>query len=62
MGKSTAILNLACATAGHGVEVAVLDLDPQASVGRWVRTRRRQHRPLRIRQNHPSLPANEQRS
>ena len=41
MGKSTAALNLACAAAEDGVETAVLDLDPQASVGRWARLRRR---------------------
>ncbi len=47
MGKSTAALNLACAAAEDGFEVAVLDLDPQASVGRWARLRRRQNLPPR---------------
>lgn len=47
MGKSTAILNLACAAAGRGIEVAVLDLDPQASVGRWARTRKKAGLPPR---------------
>jgi chromosome partitioning protein len=41
MGKSTAALNLACAAAEDGFDSAVLDLDPQASVGRWARIRRR---------------------
>ncbi len=41
MGKSTAAVNLACAAAEDGWEVAVLDLDPQASVGRWARLRKR---------------------
>ncbi len=41
MGKSTAVLNLACAAAEDGTEVAVLDLDPQASVGRWARLRKK---------------------
>jgi chromosome partitioning protein len=39
MGKSTAAINLACAAAEAGVETAILDLDPQASVGRWSRMR-----------------------
>jgi chromosome partitioning protein len=47
MGKSTAVLNLACAAAEDRFEVAVLDLDPQASVGRWARLRRREQRPSR---------------
>ena len=41
MGKSTAAINLACAAAEMGVSVAILDLDPQASVGRWARVRRK---------------------
>lgn len=41
MGKSTAAINLACAAAEDGFETAVLDLDPQASVGRWARVRRK---------------------
>lgn len=47
MGKSTAILNLACAAADRRIEVAVLDLDPQASVGRWARTRKKAGLPPR---------------
>ena len=47
MGKSTAALNLACAAAEDGHETAVLDLDPQASVGRWARLRRRAGLPPR---------------
>jgi CobQ/CobB/MinD/ParA nucleotide binding domain len=41
MGKSTAAINLACAAAGSGLEAAILDLDPQASVGRWARVRKK---------------------
>ncbi|MGI4941869.1 MAG: ParA family protein [Janthinobacterium lividum] len=48
MGKSTTALNLACAAAEDRMEVAVLDLDPQASVGRWAR--------LRKKAGHPSRP------
>jgi chromosome partitioning protein len=47
MGKSTAALNLACAAAEDGFETAVLDLDPQASVGRWARLRRKAGLPAR---------------
>ena len=47
MGKSTAALNLACAGTEDGFEIAVLDLDPQASVGRWARLRRREKLPQR---------------
>lgn len=47
MGKSTAALNLACAAVEDRFEVAVLDLDPQASVGRWARLRRRATLPPR---------------
>jgi chromosome partitioning protein len=47
MGKSTAALNLACAAAEARYETAVLDLDPQASVGRWARLRRRAGLPPR---------------
>jgi chromosome partitioning protein len=47
MGKSTAALNLACAAVEDRFEVAVLDLDPQASVGRWARLRRRAELPPR---------------
>jgi chromosome partitioning protein len=47
MGKSTAALNLACAAAEARFDTAVLDLDPQASVGRWARLRRRAGLPPR---------------
>ena len=47
MGKSTAALNLACAAAEDRFEAAVLDLDPQASVGRWARVRRKAELPAR---------------
>jgi len=47
MGKSTAAVNLACAAAEDGFEVALLDLDPQASIGRWARVRRQQQLPPR---------------
>jgi len=47
MGKSTAALNLACAAAEDGFDAAILDLDPQASVGRWARLRRRAGLPAR---------------
>jgi chromosome partitioning protein len=41
MGKSTAAINLACAAVSAGLEAAILDLDPQASVGRWARVRKK---------------------
>jgi chromosome partitioning protein len=47
MGKSTACLNLACAAVEDRFEAAVLDLDPQASVGRWARLRKRAGLPAR---------------
>ena len=47
MGKSTAALNLACAAAEDGFDAALLDLDPQASVGRWARLRRHAGLPAR---------------
>ena len=47
MGKSTAALNLACAAVEDRYEAAVLDLDPQASVGRWARVRRKADLPPR---------------
>jgi chromosome partitioning protein len=47
MGKSTAALNLACAASESGLEVAILDLDPQASVGRWARVRKKAGLPSR---------------
>ena len=47
MGKSTAAVNLACAATEEGFEVAVLDLDPQASVGRWSRIRKKAELPSR---------------
>jgi chromosome partitioning protein len=45
MGKSTAAVNLACAAVEDGFEVAILDLDPQASVGRWARVRKKKGLP-----------------
>ena len=33
--------NLACAAVDCGFETAILDLDPQASVGRWARVRKK---------------------
>lgn len=47
MGKSTAALNIACAAVEDGFEVAILDLDPQASAGRWARLRKRMKLPPR---------------
>lgn len=47
MGKSTTALNLACAATEDRMEVAVLDLDPQASVGRWARLRKKAGHPPR---------------
>ena len=47
MGKSTAAINLACAATEDGLEVAVLDLDPQASIGRWARIRKKAELPPR---------------
>jgi len=47
MGKSTAALNLACAAAEDRYEAALLDLDPQASIGRWARLRRKAGLPPR---------------
>jgi chromosome partitioning protein len=41
MGKSTLAINLATAATEAGVEAAILDLDPQASVGRWARMRKK---------------------
>jgi chromosome partitioning protein len=41
MGKSTLAINLAAAATEAGVEAAILDLDPQASVGRWARMRKK---------------------
>jgi chromosome partitioning protein len=41
MGKSTAAVNLACAATEDGFKVAILDFDPQASVGRWARLRKK---------------------
>jgi chromosome partitioning protein len=47
MGKSTAAINLACAATEAGLETAILDLDPQASVGRWARLRKKAGLPPR---------------
>lgn len=41
MGKSTLAIHLACAAVETGLETAILDLDPQASVGRWARVRKK---------------------
>lgn len=41
MGKSTVAINLACAAVDGEFETAILDLDPQASVGRWARVRKK---------------------
>lgn len=41
MGKSTAAINIAVAAMEDGIETAILDLDPQASVGRWSRVRKK---------------------
>ena len=39
-GKTTLALNLACAALGSGRTVAVLDADPQGSLGQWFMQRR----------------------
>ncbi len=39
-GKTTLAVNLAVAAARAGLSVAVLDTDPQGSLGRWFMTRR----------------------
>ena len=39
-GKTTLAVNLACAALADGKSVAVLDTDPQGSLGRWFMTRR----------------------
>jgi hypothetical protein len=43
----TCYRHLACAAAEDGFEVAVLDLDPQASIGRWARIRKKAELPPR---------------
>ena len=47
MGKSSLAINLAVAATEAGIEAAILDLDPQASVGRWARTRKKAGLPPR---------------
>ena len=47
MGKSTAAINLACAADEDGFSTAILDLDPQASIGRWARVRKKAGLPAR---------------
>ena len=39
-GKTTLAVNLAVALAGQGYSVALLDTDPQGSMGRWFMARR----------------------
>lgn len=39
-GKTTLAVNLAVACAGRGLSVALLDTDPQGSLGRWFMARR----------------------
>ena len=49
-GKTTLAVNLAQAYVAQGKSVAVLDTDPQGSLGRWFMTRRdRLGRVLRVR-------------
>lgn len=42
VGKTTLAAHLAVAWAGQGMRVAVLDIDPQGSMGEWLEARERQ--------------------
>jgi chromosome partitioning protein len=44
-GKTTLALNLACAAAESGLPVAILDADPQGSLGQWFMLRRERGEP-----------------
>jgi len=45
-GKTTLATNLAAAYAHHGVEVALVDHDPQASATHWLANRDERHPPI----------------
>lgn len=44
-GKTTIALNLACAALAEGLRVAILDTDPQGSLGQWFMRRSEQRDP-----------------